>query len=221
MTYQKSKVSFVLLAIMAVALTGTLSSMDTAQADRTIYQKTKEISNFRTGEEVCNFNESDRYYHGITEQSIGHIKAVVKDNNDSGVTTAYIWKTMRLNSGDEIKLSVTADTKTEVDNGNVHIAAYIAKKSTMYRNNLGCYGNGAAMQGDDGTAFLVSQTTNGNTNTTDDYAEINDVIKITRTGLYNIVVYADASSKSNGGDLLAEASNAVVKLDYKKSYYYR
>lgn len=194
MTYQKSKISFLLLAVMAVGLTGVVSSTPDAEA------RHNTITAFDGGSVCVQSNVRDNsegtVYKGTTRTGDQAILTVdVEDNKTSGAAASFVWIKKYFHTGDKVTFTGRGQASASIDDGYVHFKTYIAKKDTMRYIGATCNpGNGATL-GE--AALMYEKTTNGNFNGKN--LRGTETVTIPANGWYNVVVYAGAGTTTYGG----------------------
>ncbi len=194
MTYQKSKISFLLLAVMAVGLTGVVSSTPDAEA------RHNTITAFDGGSTCVqpNMRENSEgsVYKGSTRTGDQAILTVdIEDNNTSGTAASFVWITKYFKADKDVTFTARGQASASIDDGYVHFKTYIAKKDSMRNLGANCNpGNGATL-GD--AALMYEKTTNGNFNGKN--LRGTETVTIPANGWYNVVVYADAGTTKYGG----------------------
>ena len=177
------------------------------------YTTTTYVGSFTSGSEVCTFDHSTTLNTGsINSDGDIELDSDTDSNNNIGAVTAFAWKKMYFTSGTDIDITAIATVNVDANDGYSHIVAYIAPSSIMYYISLlGCITNGSAVGGQSGTATIVSLGPNDS----ETGLEVGtSSLTIPSSGYYNVVIYGDAQTQTNGEPTQTDFDNPIIRLVY-------
>ncbi len=202
-----SKINYGFLAIAMVAIFG----LSVAPVMNSAYATTTYVGSF-TNNHVCILNGVDPAYNSGVSNNDGDLDLSADTDGtsgDQGTVHAFALKKLYFSAG---SVSILARATVDADNtsGYNHVKAFVSPASEYeYSALLGCWKSGSAVSGSSADMLYLGP---GGSDT--GLIVGTSSFTIPSAGWYNVIIYADAQTQTNGGPSHTEIDNPLIRLTY-------